>query len=91
MMILAFHPPIHGKLVFSNSMVVRFLKGVICLHPPVDEPVPLWDLNTVIAALMGPPFEPLATSFSLLCQKIAFLVAIMSVRRVSELQALVVS
>lgn len=58
--ILAFHPPIQGKAVFSHSVVI-FLKGIVCLFPPVKEMVTLWDLNTVLATLMSSLFEPLAT------------------------------
>lgn len=69
-MILAFHPPIHAKSVFSNSIVVRFLKGVTRLHLLVKEQVPFWDLNVVLKVLMGPPFKPMvASSFALLVRK----------------------
>lgn len=68
LVILAFHWPIQRKSVFSNSMAVSFLKGVTHLHPPVKELFPLRGFNSVLATIMGPPFEPLATSsFSLLC------------------------
>lgn len=64
-------------------MVVRFLRGIT--HQS-DFSV---DLNIVLAALLGPPFDPLATCFlSLLCLKAVCLVAITSMRRVSELQVL---
>lgn len=63
-----FHPPGHGKWVFSNAIIVWFLKG-LNLHPLVWESGPLWDLNTVVAALMNPLFEPLASCpFPFLCQ-----------------------
>lgn len=76
--------PIHGKSAFSNPMKLRFLKGVTHFHPPVKELILLWDLNTVLEALMG----PLATFFfSFLYQKTAFLV-VMSARRKSDLQSL---
>lgn len=70
-------------------MAVRFLKGVVHLFPPVKEMVPLWELNAVRAALVGPPHEPLATcSLSFLFQKTAFFIAMTSTRRASEQQAL---
>lgn len=42
---------IYGKSVFSTAMVVKFLKGILSFHPLEREPVPLWDLNTVRAAI----------------------------------------
>ncbi|XP_074866740.1 phospholipase B-like 1 isoform X2 [Carettochelys insculpta] len=54
-------------------------------------PLPTWDLNLVLSKLMAPPFEPLAScSMLFLTYKVAFLVAITSARRVSELRALMV-
>ena len=51
--------------------------------------VPSWDLGLVLAALTQPPFEPLE-SISLRClsQKVAFLLAVASTKRVGELHAL---
>ena len=59
------------------------------MAPPVRPPLPPWDLNLVLSVLQGAPFEdirkiPLFT----LSQKVFFLVAITSIRRVSELAAL---
>ncbi|KAG6936020.1 hypothetical protein G0U57_013534, partial [Chelydra serpentina] len=85
----SFSPRDGAGSVFSNPMVTRFLKGLERLHPPVRRPVPTWDLNLVITRLMGAPFEPMATcSMLYLSWKTAFLVAITSARRVSELRAL---
>lgn len=65
--ILAFHSPILGKSISFNSMVVQVLKSIVHLFPPVKEAVQLWNLNTVLAALIKPPFGPQATcSLSLL-------------------------
>lgn len=73
--------------VFSNTMVMRILREIILLHPHVKVPVPLKDLNTILAALMAPPFESLSTCFlSFLCRKTAFLVSVKSERRVCKLQ-----
>lgn len=84
-----FHLAIHGRSVFSSAIVARFLKGLIRFHPPVQESVPLWDLNVVMEVLMGCPLKPLASCpFLLFCQKTVFLMAIISARRVCELQAL---
>lgn len=87
--ISAFHPGASGRSVFANPMVGWFLKGLEQLYPQIRQPVPVWDLNLVLSKLMGAPFEPLATcSLLYLPWKVAFLVAITSARRVSELKAL---
>ena len=50
---------------------------------------PRWDLNKALDALRGPPYEPLAdASFRNLTKKCLFLVALATVRRVGELQAI---
>lgn len=49
----------------------------------------MWDLNLVLHALMGKPFEPLVTCSLLhLSMKVAFLLAIMSARSVGGLGVL---
>lgn len=74
--------------VFSHPLVSRVLKALIHMDPFVSDPVPSWDLNLVLSCLMRSPFKLLATtSLSLLSMK-AILVAITSVRKVSQLQAL---
>ncbi len=51
--------------------------------------VPSWDLQLVLQALSGPPFEPLTSvGLELLSLKSAFLLAMASAKRVSELHAL---
>lgn len=50
---------------------------------------PTWDLTLVLQALMSSPFEPLgSTSLRYLSLKMAFLLAVTSVHRVSEITAL---
>ena len=62
------------------------------MHPPRAPRVPTWDLNIVLDALCGPPFEPLARAeLKWLSCKAAFLLAITSAKRVGELHALSVS
>ncbi|CAJ0963288.1 unnamed protein product [Ranitomeya imitator] len=52
-------------------------------------PLEPWDLNLVLGVLQQSPFEPLQeVSLSLLSWKVAFLVAVTSIRRISELAAL---
>nr|XP_025035862.1 uncharacterized protein LOC112544237 isoform X1 [Pelodiscus sinensis]XP_025035863.1 uncharacterized protein LOC112544237 isoform X2 [Pelodiscus sinensis] len=87
--IAAFHQGEGGRLVFAHSMIKRFLKRLDRLYPQVKQPIPQWDLNLVLWGLIGAPFEPLATcSLSHLSWKVAFPVAIILARSVSELCAL---
>ncbi|XP_040286209.1 dynein heavy chain 8, axonemal [Bufo bufo] len=75
--------------VASRAQVRTFLQGVARRAPPFRFPVETWDLNLVLDALQSSPFEPLAEiSLSFVSFKVAFLVAVTSIRRVSELAAL---
>ncbi len=87
--IAAFHAPIAGQSVGRDNSVVRFLKGARRLNPPRPLTVPTWDLPTVLRALKGPPFEPLQSTN--LRHKTALLLALASVKRVGDLQALSIS
>lgn len=70
-------------------VIKAFMEGVKRIHPPIADIAPGWDLNVVLTRLMGSPFEPMhKASLKHLTLKTAFLIAITSVRRVSELQAL---
>jgi hypothetical protein len=90
--ITASHAPIAGQSVGRNNLVVRFLRGSRRLHPPRPLSVPAWDLPTVLRALKGPPFEPLqSVSLKTLSLKTALLLALASVKRVGDLQALSVN
>ncbi len=90
--IAAFHDPIAGQSVGRDNSVVRFLKGARRLNPPWPLTVPTWDLPTVLRALKGPPFEPLqSTNLRSLSLKTALLLALASVKRVGDLQALSIS
>lgn len=78
-----------GQALSQNPTVQRFLKGATNLRPPVVHRYPTWDLTKVLEALIRPTFEPLRTiPMQFLTWKVAFLVAITSARRISELQAL---
>ncbi len=80
---------IAGQSVGRDNSVVRFLKGARRLNPPRPLTVPTWDLPTVLRALKGPPFEPLqSTDLRSLSLKTALLLALASVKRVGDLQAL---
>ncbi len=62
------------------------------MNPPRPRTVPPWDLPTILRALKGPPFEPLqSTSLRSLSFKTALLLALASVKRVGDLQALSVN
>jgi hypothetical protein len=56
-------------------------------HPRTHYSSPKWDLLVVLRALMGFPFEPMdKVSFKYLTFKTAFLVALATDQRRSELQ-----
>ncbi len=90
--IAASRASIAGQSVGRNNLVVRFLKGSRRLNPPHPLTVPTWDLSTVLRALKGPPFEPLqSVDLRPLSLKTALLLALASVKRMWDLQALSVS
>ncbi|XP_041420124.1 uncharacterized protein LOC121394150 isoform X1 [Xenopus laevis] len=69
--------------------VQHFIKGVTRARPPLREPLATWSLPLVLTGLQRPPFEPLSTcELKWLSLKVAFLIAITSAKRVSELAAL---
>uniref|UniRef100_A0A803JRA6 Core-binding (CB) domain-containing protein n=1 Tax=Xenopus tropicalis TaxID=8364 RepID=A0A803JRA6_XENTR len=73
----------------ADPLIQRFLKAAQRIRPPVLNPVPQWDLNIVLEQLCEPPFEPLKEiDLKYLSLKTAFLTAITSASRVSEIQAL---
>ncbi|CAJ0929923.1 unnamed protein product [Ranitomeya imitator] len=77
------------KTLASRPQVKTFFQGVAHVVPPYRAPVEAWDLNLVLDVLKVSPFEPLREiPLSALSWKVAFLVAITSIRRVSELAAL---
>ncbi len=85
--IAAFHAHIAGRSV--GRAVTTFLQGARIMNPPHPRTVPPWDLPTVLRALEGPPFEPLQSlSLRVLSLKTALLLALASVKRVGDLQAL---
>ncbi|XP_062994197.1 interferon-induced very large GTPase 1-like [Elgaria multicarinata webbii] len=80
---------IKGRTLFSTPVIKFFLKGLKNLIPPIKPIYPTWSLSVVLNALTTKSFEPLATtSLHLLTWKVAFLIAIASGRRSSELCAL---
>ncbi len=86
------HARIDGLTVGSHRLVSLFLKGALRLRPPRAKRAPTWDLPLVLEALCHPPFEPLAqVDLKWLSMKTAFLLAVVSAKRVGELHALSVS
>ncbi|KAI2650701.1 Glycerol kinase [Labeo rohita] len=78
--------------VGRNPLVTRFLRGALRLRPPTRPYIPTWDLAVVLEALCRPPFEPLEeTPDHLLTIKTALLLALTSLKRVGDLQALSVA
>ncbi|XP_053089208.1 uncharacterized protein LOC128318105 [Pangasianodon hypophthalmus] len=90
--IAAYHAPHGGQSVGRHPLDTHFLRGALRLRPPVRSRVPPWDLAVVLEALCKPPFEPIeGISDRLLAIKTAFLLAISSLKRVGDLQALSVA
>ena len=70
-------------------MVVTFLRGVLKIRPPVRRSFPKWDLSLVLEGLSDHPFAPVEqVAIWKLTLKTAFLIAITSGRRISELHSL---
>ncbi|KAJ7344874.1 hypothetical protein JRQ81_000824, partial [Phrynocephalus forsythii] len=75
--------------LFRHPRVKQFLKGANNLRPQRAPISPQWSLNLVLKRLSSLPFEPMATApLHLLSLKVAFLLAITSARRSSELAEL---
>lgn len=79
----------NGSTVGSLPLVSQWRRGLKAIAPPRRLLVPPWDLAAVLAALRESPYEPLRTAaLKWVTFKAAFLLAITSIRRVSELHAL---
>lgn len=90
--ISAYHAHVDGTTVGKNPLVIRFLRGTQRLRPAMRTRVPAWDLAIVLEGLSTAPFEPLeSVSDKFLTLKTVFLLAISSLKRVGDLQALSVS
>ncbi|GAA6090398.1 uncharacterized protein LOC117958235, partial [Tachysurus ichikawai] len=78
-----------GQSLGRHPVVTRFLHGARRLRPGTRPRVPVWDLAVVLAALSEPPFEPLTeVALRFLSIKTTFLLAISSLKRIGDLQAL---
>ncbi|KAI2668801.1 hypothetical protein H4Q32_005606 [Labeo rohita] len=90
--IAAYHAPLGGLSVGKNPLVTRFLHSALRLRPLVRPRVPSWDLSVVLEALCRPPFEPIEEiSDRHLTIKTVLLIALSSLKRVGDLQALSVA
>ncbi|KAL0194818.1 hypothetical protein M9458_008390, partial [Cirrhinus mrigala] len=90
--IAAYHAPLGGLSMGKNPLVTRFLCGALRLRPPVQPRIPTWDLSVVLEALCRPPFEPIEEiSDRFLTIKTFLLLALSSLKRVGDLQALSVA
>ncbi len=88
----AYHASLHGQSVGRHPLVTCFLHGALRLRPTVRSRIPPWDLAVVLEALCRPPFEPIEEiSDRHLTLKTVFLLAISSLKRVGDLQALFVA
>ncbi len=75
-----------------HQMVSVFMRGVRCLRPVRPIVVPSWDLSIVLEGLMGAPFETLESAPErILTIKVTLLLALKSLKRVGDLQALSIS
>uniref|UniRef100_A0A803JEU1 Core-binding (CB) domain-containing protein n=1 Tax=Xenopus tropicalis TaxID=8364 RepID=A0A803JEU1_XENTR len=73
----------------KDTKIIKFVTGVMHLRPPCRVWSAAWDLQLVLEVLTADPFEPLEEiSEMLLTLKMVFLTAVVSARRVSDLQAL---
>ncbi len=75
-----------------HQMVSAFMRGVRQLWPVRPMAVPCWDLSVFLEGLVAAPFEPLESAPEhLLTLKVILLLALTSLKRVGDLQALSVS
>ncbi len=73
-------------------MVSAFMCGIWRLRSVRPIGVPSWDLSVILEGLMGAPFEPLESAPErILTLKVTLLLALTSLKRVGDLQALSVS
>ena len=81
--------PVDKTPVGQHPYIIRLLKGVFNSRPPERKLLPEWDLPLVLDMFKKPPFAPMKfASLKHLTWKTAFLIAITSFRRCSDLQSL---
>ncbi len=90
--ISAYHIPLGGMSMGNDPLVSRFLRGTMRLRLAARTRVPTWDLAIVLQGLSLAPFEPLEeVPDKFLTLKALFLLAISSLKRIGDLQALSVA
>ncbi|CAM4711693.1 unnamed protein product [Leuciscus chuanchicus] len=88
----AYHILLSGMSVGKDPLVSRFLRGTWRLRPAVRSRVPPWDLSIALQGLSLAPFEPIEeVPEKFLTLKALFLLAISSLKRIGDLQALSVA
>jgi len=88
----AFHMPLRVGTLGTHPLIICFLCGARRMRPAIQPRVPTWDLAVVLEGLFLAPFEPLyKVSEKFLSFKVAFLLAITSLKRVGDLHALSVA
>ncbi|KAK3550964.1 hypothetical protein QTP70_011471 [Hemibagrus guttatus] len=81
-----------GPTLGRHPLVSRFLHGARWLRPSCRPRLPSWDLSVVLDGLLEAPFEPMeSASEKFLTLKTALLLALASLRRVGDLQAMSVA
>lgn len=82
-------PTVENIPVGKHPFITRLIKGVFHSRPPKVVLTPEWDLPLVLRKLKQAPFEPLKhVHLKYVCWKTAFLIAITSFRRCSDIQSL---
>lgn len=80
-----------GSRIADNPVLKFLIEGMAITRPRIRNIWPSWDLVTVLAYLKKAPFEPLeAATLRDAALKTAFLIAIASGRRCSEIHALTI-
>ena len=79
----------NGLEISNSSELSSLIKGLFNMNPPIRQLTPNWNLPLVLLMLTKHPFEPLdSIELKFLTFKTAFLVAIASASRVSEIHSL---
>lgn len=90
--ISACHIGFGDKTVGQHPLVCQFMRGARRLRPVSRSLTAPWDLPVVLDALSRPPFEPLQQAeLKMLSFKTALLLALVSAKRVGDIQALSVN
>ncbi len=90
--ICVYHIPLGGMSMGKDPLVSRFLLATLRLRAAARTRVPTWDLTIVLQGLSLAPFQPLEeVPAKFLTLKALFLLAISSLKRIGDLQALSVA